>query len=155
MKGERSRLVDRPAFRAGLVLTVVVVAFLVVRQLAVPASFGEFGYYRGDNVREQVALAANFSRGAEVCQSCHADQYQQWKQAQHAGVNCESCHGPASAHVADFQKVKPERPRGREFCASCHDRLAARPEAIRQVDVTRHNTGVECIACHNPHQPRP
>jgi len=95
------------------------------------------------------------------------------------GVHCESCHGPASAHVASVkvggldhqQLVKPKSLKGNtsiEVCAQCHSGFKPRshsdpvPEDLlvsSQVPALRHSEcfiqsgeQLTCTACHNPHQ---
>jgi predicted CXXCH cytochrome family protein len=95
------------------------------------------------------------------------------------GVRCESCHGPASAHLASVkdggldheQIVKPKSLKGKtsiEVCAQCHSGFKPgvhsdpMPEDLlvsSQVPALRHSecfiqSGEQlvCTACHNPHQ---
>lgn len=138
--------------RALLVVAGLVAVFAVTRAMAVPATFGQYGYYRGASVDEWAAKPASYSAGSEKCQACHAPVYASWSGGAHATVNCESCHGPAGAHLAGLAQ-RPERPEGREFCGRCHASDQARPGLVRQVDVTKHNPGAECVACHRPHDP--
>ncbi len=95
------------------------------------------------------------------------------------GVHCESCHGPASAHIASArgmgqdhsQIVKPKSLRGAasmELCAQCHSGFKPRAHAdpvpgdllvSSQVPALRHSecfiqSGEQlvCTSCHNPHK---
>lgn len=149
------RLHNQPWFRAFLLVIAIVILFFVVRDLATPSSFGQYGYYRGENVDEWAAREVAFSGGSQVCQACHQDKYEAWSAGPHTSINCESCHGPAANHPANPGQVRPEVPAGREFCALCHDTNAARAGVVRQVDVLQHNPGPDCGACHDPHRPLP
>ncbi len=94
------------------------------------------------------------------------------------GVHCESCHGPAAAHVASAdgrvgnqQIVRPKSLKGTasmEVCAQCHSGFKPRahsdplPEDLlvsSQVPALRHSEcfiqsgeQLTCTACHNPHE---
>jgi tetratricopeptide (TPR) repeat protein len=108
------------------------------------------------------------------CLSCHGkpDTLGAGKKG---GVRCESCHGPASAHVnsatgAGRSFVKPAHLEGAnimDVCAQCHDGLSTTihsdpmPEDIlvsSQVPALRNSEcfiqsreKLTCTACHNPH----
>lgn len=45
------------------------------------------------------------------------------------GVGCESCHGPAAAHAADPQTVKPYKRVDDQVCGACHSRGTS-PEGL-------------------------
>lgn len=149
------RFDKQPWFRAFLLVIAVVIVFFVVQGLATPASFGQYGYYRGENVGEWAAREVAFSGGSQTCQACHQDKHEVWVAGPHASINCESCHGPAASHAASPGQVRPEVPAGREFCGLCHEVNAARARMVQQVDGLQHNPGPDCMACHNPHRPLP
>jgi hypothetical protein len=92
-----------------------------------------------------------------------------------AGVRCESCHGPGSAHAADPTLHKLRNPAMlsasdlNQFCGRCH-----RPPASAGVTIdwnyawnVRHQpvylshsrcflksgNGLSCLTCHDPHEP--
>lgn len=155
MAEEGGSLFNRPWLRAALVVVALLIAFFVVRDLAMPESFGQYGYYRGDNVDEWAVKPVAYSPGAQTCEKCHQDKYTQWSAGQHAGFGCETCHGPAQEHQSNPGKVRPALPVEREFCGVCHDTHEARVELIRQVDINEHNRGTACVACHDPHRPLP
>ncbi|TDA70144.1 MAG: hypothetical protein D9V47_02545 [Clostridia bacterium] len=155
MSGPHLKFYHQPWFRAFLLVVAIVIVFFVARDLATPASFGQYGYYRGQNVNDWATREVAFSGGSTTCQACHQDKHEAWAAGPHAGINCESCHGPAAAHPANPGQVRPEVPAGREFCALCHDINVARAKAVQQVDVAQHNPGPDCTTCHNPHRPLP
>ena len=75
------------------VFLIGVTLFLCIRAWLVPASFGEFGHYRGDSLAEIAALPIMHA-GHQTCETCHSDVLDVKKTGKHAGVNCEACHGP-------------------------------------------------------------
>ena len=100
--------------------------------------------------------------GAEVCATCHADITKNFEGNPHTrlalmhggkGVTCESCHGPAQAHVDSggdinkifsFKKATPKEVE--EKCDGCHS--AKHPNFAH----TAHGeAGVSCISCHSLH----
>ncbi|MBI4297704.1 MAG: hypothetical protein HY676_04155 [Chloroflexi bacterium] len=140
----------RHLVRAGALLVVGVVVFLLIRQVLVPRSFGEYGYYRGENVQEWASLPLTFS-DTSSCNQCHAPVYAQWHSSPHVAVSCENCHGPGIAHIETGAKLTI--PEARELCLVCHERLFSRPANFPQVESVAHAGDVECTACHSPHSP--
>jgi tetratricopeptide (TPR) repeat protein len=110
------------------------------------------------------------------CLDCHG-QPDTLGAGKQGGVRCESCHGPALAHVRSFsaenrgqQLVKPRALQGAaimEVCAQCHTGMSAithsdpMPEDVlvsSQVPALRNSEcfiqsggNLTCTACHNPH----
>lgn len=136
-----------------IVFAALIGLFVGVRFLLVPASFGKYGHYRANSIEDNRAIEPRYAK-ADECAACHADIVKLKEGSRHAGVACQTCHGPAIAHIADPMAVKPDKPRGREFCALCHAKNAARPADVPQVDLEKHNVGMDCLLCHNPHSPR-
>jgi hypothetical protein len=160
-----------------LAFAIFIALFLVLRYLLVPKSFGEYGHYRGASLAENAAKPIHYA-GTATCSRCHNDIVEEKSRGLHAGLACESCHGPAYRHVI-FADTVPgsqlpdslslEKPSERNDCARCHDRNLARIKIkadtldismVRQVDVEEHNlinrsdsTELKCIDCHNPHDP--
>jgi len=127
------------------------VAFLVIRGFLVPKSFGEYGHYRGDAIREIAARPVNYA-GHQTCETCHADVLDKKKDGRHARVNCEACHGPLAVHAGD-PSVPPAKLDTAVLCARCHEANAAKPRAFPQLATAEHSAGLPCDTCHQPHSP--
>ncbi len=160
-----------------IAFTLFIALFLGFRYLLIPKSFGEYGHYRGQSLADNAAKPLRFA-GTASCNRCHGDIVQEKSRGRHAGLACESCHGPAYKH-AEFADTVPHaklpdslalvRPGDRKDCAVCHDMNLARVKmrsdtinisVIRQVHVAQHNLKekggtqeLKCIECHNPHDP--
>ncbi len=98
-------------------LLVLIVVFAIVafsaKKLLTPASFYQYGHYRGAAVAE-IASKVPKLQGSASCQSCHKEAYAEWAAGIHRkatkdnviqglvvknGPGCEVCHtGPAGNH---------------------------------------------------------
>jgi hypothetical protein len=126
---------------------------LLVRQLLVPDTFGQYGHYRGASLLDNASFEIHYA-GHKACLECHQDIEDLKVQDVHSGINCEICHGPGQKHLGSGEAADIIKPSGREFCGRCHSKNAARAKsAIAQVNLAEHNTGKNCTECHNPHQP--
>ncbi|MFH0864921.1 MAG: hypothetical protein V1904_01910 [Bacteroidota bacterium] len=126
--------------------------FMLARHFLVPDSFGDLGHYRSDAVDDIKQQEPKYVNSLS-CIYCHKDLDSVNSAGDHAGINCQTCHGPGNKHAEDPSANILPKPSGREFCGNCHDINAARPAFIKQVDISKHNTGSKCITCHNPHSP--
>ena len=135
-----------------LVFTCIIVVFLIVRQLLVPATFGVLGHYRASAVDKARELPINFA-GGKACLDCHDDINNEKMQSYHKDLSCEVCHGPSVKHVESQGEVKPEIFRDREHCLVCHAYNPSRPTGFPQVIPAQHNFGKVCMTCHKPHNP--
>ena len=126
--------------------------FLFVRGYVVPKSFGQYGHYRGDAIKEMAARPVKFA-GHDACETCHTDVLDAKSKGKHGHVNCEACHGPQAKHADDPGSVTPAKLDTSVLCARCHAASAAKPKGFPQVDVADHANGVACETCHQPHSP--
>ncbi|MCB9503878.1 MAG: T9SS type A sorting domain-containing protein [Deferribacteres bacterium] len=73
--------------------------------------------------------------------------------AQRGNVQCESCHGPGSAHFGDPEKIAMDIVPS--VCAACHDAATHHMEAIEwknsrhAVGYARGSTSSSCAECHS------
>lgn len=137
--------------RAALVVFLAVAVFFILRSQLIPASWGQYGLYRGENVAEWAGLPMQYADTPQ-CQACHQSHYQQWSSSKHRGVSCENCHGPALSHIQAGAKVAIDRTR--DLCATCHAELVSRPSHFPQVALDSHGGQAPCIACHSAHAPK-
>jgi len=129
-----------------------VVVFVLARAIFVPKGFGLYGHYRAG------ALADNRSRpvsyaGRALCGDCHTDKKEELASGKHAGVGCETCHGPLARHAEDPSALKPAKPEPKTLCVGCHLAGVAKPRKFPQIDPKAHFDGGDCHACHASHAP--
>ncbi len=138
-------------FRVAAVFLFGIAAFLGVRGFLVPKSFGQYGHYRGNALREMAARPVNYA-GHQTCETCHSDVLEKKKAGRHANVNCEACHGPLARHTDDPSEQPPKLDTA-VLCAKCHEANAAKPKSFPQVATAEHSAGLPCDTCHQPHTP--
>jgi hypothetical protein len=147
-------------FRIGVILVLLVLAIILGRAAFVPDSWGQTGWYRHDNVAQQMAKPVRHG-GDNSCKGCHEEQFAAHEEGSHAPVRCEVCHGPVTIHAAANKKIA-EMPRNRSkgWCLTCHRQLEARPDSFPQIQPRQHvednggDWGEEvCLECHGPHAP--
>ena len=129
-----------------------IVAFVALRAAVIPKSFGRYGPYRGDALKEATARPLAYA-GHEACEGCHPDVLEIKSKGAHARVNCESCHGPLAKHADDPASVIPVKPDVAKLCVRCHSENIAKPSNFPQVDAKEHAQGQPCNTCHQPHSP--
>jgi hypothetical protein len=127
--------------------------FLVIKHFLTPKSFGKYGHYRTDALVNNASRELNYADNKD-CIECHDDIDKTKKSGAHKSINCQSCHGPGSKHVADPDKNLLFKPEAREFCGKCHNKIEGRPTSvITQVDLNEHYPDGKCIECHIAHNP--
>jgi hypothetical protein len=138
--------------RFAFVLIAAVLVFFLIRRIVVPASYGEYGPYRGASLGDVRARPISFA-GQAACAVCHDTEAQTRSQGKHAKVACEACHGPLAQHADDPDTHKAQKPDVATLCVRCHEAEPAKPKSFPQVVSKDHSQGVICNSCHNPHRP--
>jgi hypothetical protein len=145
---------DQASVRVGLLLIFVLVIFATVMQASIPDSFGQYGRYRGDSIQENVNVQVSFAEGTGACTKCHDNIVTELNSAQHAKIDCQTCHGPGENHKNNPKGFSLKINGDKNLCASCHSTIAGRlDKEIVTVNPVMHSGGVICTMCHNPHQP--
>ncbi len=139
--------------RLAALFAIACAAFLVVRQQIVPSGFGKYGHYREGALADNRAHPITYA-GRETCAMCHDEALTALGKGKHAGVGCEACHGPQSAHAAGGGQPKPQLPVALQLCVVCHEANSSKPKGFPQVVSKQHYEGGDCKACHQPHQPK-
>jgi hypothetical protein len=163
-------------WRAIILIFIVVFLYFVGRVIVVQLlypTFGEYGPYRGDSLREEMAHQVKHGTGIDSCRPCHEDKVSDFLDTAHAGINCEVCHAPLITHVhfddiEDFitspenyewtEEMKNRQ--ARDLCIRCHESQPAKPAAFPQIVVVDHlnemaaeDSANVCLECHDPHDP--
>jgi hypothetical protein len=138
-------------FRLAFVFIVGFVLLVIARGLLVPHSFGRYGHFRGDAMREIAARPVSFA-GHQTCETCHSEVLDVKAKGKHARVGCESCHGPLANHADDLS-ITPQKLDVAVLCVRCHEASTAKPKWFPQVASEDHSSGVPCDTCHQPHTP--
>jgi hypothetical protein len=132
--------------------------------------YGQFGYHPGRNADAWAIRPLQFV-GPAGCAACHPDEATTVSGSHHAGVSCESCHGPLAGHPANpGSSPAPElllistteqaaAPTGTAtpvqatttLCLTCHLAAVGRPTGFPAIDPATHYSGPDCVVCHDPH----
>lgn len=122
----------------------------------------------GQAVRSQPASTATFT-GSNACRLCHSPITQEFYRNPHfksvasgkesaENTGCESCHGPASEHLANdggketiraFSLLKPNEIL--DTCLRCHSQSLSRANIRRSVHT---QNDIVCTNCHSIHASR-
>lgn len=137
-------------FRVVLLTLGVVVSYLTARQLLTPASFGDYGFYRGDALEEMASETPVFA-GRKACDECHSEITAKLAEGDHKRLSCEVCHGVSLKHVSN-PDIAPIKLTG-SYCIRCHEANPSRPAWFHQITVKNHYAEQKCTECHVPHQP--
>lgn len=132
-----------------LLTLAIIVSYLVARYFLTPATFGQYGWYRGASLGE-VASATPVYAGKKACDECHSEVLELLGKGKHQTLTCEACHGVSSPHAAN-PDVLPVKMSG-SHCIRCHEMNVSRPAWFKQIVVKEHYEG-KCSDCHVPHNP--
>jgi hypothetical protein len=135
--------------RLVLLTLAIVGSYLIARAVLTPASFGEFGWYRGEALVELRSRPPVYA-GKQACDECHSDELQKLAKFEHKTLSCEACHGVSREH-AENPDILPVKLTG-SHCIRCHEANPSRPKWFKQIVVKDHYPG-KCTECHVPHQP--
>ena len=165
------------------IIAVVIVAFVIVRALSVPGSFGQYGHYRGESLKERMDLPV-ILESSLTCQECHEEErggmwpgYEIWKTERHSSVSCANCHGNLKEHVArrrvdlELEDFVVTKEKSIEKCFGCHLPLVAKPatqplfttdepmhvgfvQAQKEGEASEEDLAFLCLQCHPPHNPK-
>lgn len=148
----------RHAYPVILMVCFLAVAAFLVRGWMIPATFGQYGYYRGAALEDARGMPLRYA-GSAACVECHGDVAALHDKDAHGSVQCETCHGPGTQHIRD-NDVKMPLANAKEDCLICHRRMDARPGTFPQVDWQEHflfvgvsNPATACVQCHSGHEP--
>ena len=128
----------------------IVGSYMVAKFFLTPASFGQYGYYRGSALMEMASRPTVFA-GKKACDECHSEQLEQLAKYGHKGLSCEACHGAGHAHADNPDS--PLQVLNFSHCARCHEFNPSRPKWHKQIDLKEHYPGDKCTECHVPHAP--
>jgi hypothetical protein len=138
--------------RLAMLSVAILVLYFTARFFLVPSSFGKYGWYRADALKDYAALPISYA-GTAACVDCHSEVAEKKAKGNHKSISCESCHGAQNAHAEDPTAL-PAKITDPNFCVRCHAANPSRPEKFPQVNVTEHAGKQNCIECHSPHQPK-
>lgn len=139
-------------------LVIVLVVLVVLRNMLVPESFGEFGHYRGAALQELGDLQHHHLESTG-CAECHEKKVKVVLGGDHKTVSCELCHGPGVKHAQDNDTHKMQVNKDPKLCLKCHMKLPGRPTAFPQIAMADHVPADfdlskdSCIDCHGAHSP--
>ena len=161
----------------GSILLLAGAGFMTLRHLVVPASFGQYGHFRGTALADAIVKKRTLIT-REDCTVCH-DKMVRPLSAKHARVHCADCHGQGGEHIAACTELKSKAAPGavitcnkngltspniRSVCLHCHAKVVGRaPKHPQIIEVDhikengpRHPESLSvCLECHYAHDPDP
>ena len=151
----------RPASRRGAAIGAIAIAagaialagIFFVGAMVLWSPYVESVVKPDGNARALAALQPAYA-GTTSCARCHARESARASSAGHAGIGCESCHGPELDHALAGPGT-PEVAAARALptdalCTRCHVTTEGRPASVRQIEPSGHYV-LACLQCHDPH----
>lgn len=157
IRARRAWKAIRPRSRRSVALVAVLAGGLSLVLLGAarlgPSIVAEYAFRPDANAATWRSVVPAFGEVA-LCRRCHEEQYARLTTATHAGIGCESCHGPLAEHAlaspgTSEAVVTAGVPTDR-LCVGCHVPVSGRPASVRQVVPAEHYVAT-CLACHDPH----
>ena len=137
--------------RLVLLTLLIIGTYVAARAVLTPATFGQYGHYRGAALEQEANSRTLMFAGAKACDECHADTGELVAKDRHKGIRCESCHGPGRTHARNPDIVPAKLTE--QICLRCHVADPARPVKVRQIQIAEHYPTDKCVECHVAHQP--
>ncbi len=113
-----------------------VAGFVVARSALVPDTWNYSDSYR-EAFLDELAQKPMKHGGNDSCAGCHEDEeaggshksaIEDLAGGAHAGLSCESCHGPLADHAVGGEKIAEARvDYSRLVCLTCHSNLISSP----------------------------
>lgn len=150
--------------RIAVALGVLLLVGLLARVVLLPKSFGKYGHYRADAIKDEMNREVRHMTN-DSCLACHSHIKEVHLDGVHKTVSCEFCHGPLADHVKDGKKIGTlpvkKKTEITDLCLRCHNQIIrARPtESIKMVSAAKHledkhvRLDHTCDQCHNVHAP--
>jgi hypothetical protein len=145
------------------IFVMVGIGFLF-KSLLLPDSFGVYGPYRADAIKEAAQVPIRHGTN-DSCFKCHPFEAKIQKAGLHKTISCEFCHGTYADHVAEGKKTGILPVKTGEaittLCLRCHNtEIKARSEkVIKTVALPNHLKDQQvklthtCNQCHHVHAP--
>lgn len=100
--------------------------------------------------------------GSNVCGACHSETFEFLKDSSHGFIECETCHGPGSVHIATLSPDDIFIDRSSVLCGQCHTRGDSQNRVEAEDGLIKRNQQYDellsgaksflpCVQCHDPH----
>ena len=147
-----------------LIIVMMVGGGLLFKKMLTPDSFGVYGHYRADAIKEASLVPIRHGTNTS-CFKCHPYEAKIHKKGRHKTISCEFCHGTYTDHIAGGKKIKTLPVKKKKeittLCLRCHNTeiKARHKEVIKTVAMPNHlkDQAVKithnCNQCHHVHAP--